>query len=47
MMALFYFFAYEKGFKFHVQPQTGAYSCCVMASTFLISEILVNHKEIL
>ena len=26
MMAVF-FTAHEKGFKFHAQPQTGAYSC--------------------
>ena len=28
MMAVFFFTAHEKGFKFHAQPQTGAYSCC-------------------
>ena len=27
MMAVFFFTAHEKGFKFHAQPQTGAYSC--------------------
>ena len=27
MMAVFLFIAHEKGFKFHAQPQTGAYSC--------------------
>ena len=27
MMAVFFFIAHEKGFEFHVQPQTGAYSC--------------------
>ena len=27
MMALFFFTAHEKGFRFHAQPQTGAYSC--------------------
>ena len=27
MMAVFFFIAHEKGFKFHAQPQTGAYSC--------------------
>ena len=26
MMAVFFFIALEKGFKFHAQPQTGAYS---------------------
>ena len=26
-MAMFFFIAHEKGFKFHAQPQTGAYSC--------------------
>ena len=28
MMAVFFFIAHEKGFKFHAQPQPGAYSCC-------------------
>ena len=27
MMALVFFIAHEKGFTFHAQPQTGAYSC--------------------
>ena len=27
ILAMFFFIAYEKGFKFHTQPQTGAYSC--------------------
>ena len=27
MMAVFFFIAHEKGFQFHAQPQTGAYSC--------------------
>ena len=27
MMAMFFFIAHEKGFTFHAQPQTGAYSC--------------------
>ena len=27
MMAVFFFIAHKKGFKFHAQPQTGAYSC--------------------
>ena len=27
MMAVFFFIAHEKGYKFHAQPQTGAYSC--------------------
>ena len=27
MMAMFFFIAHEKGFKFHARPQTGAYSC--------------------
>ena len=27
IMAVFLFIAHEKGFKFHAQPQTGAYSC--------------------
>ena len=27
MMAAFFLIAHEKGFKFHAQPQTGAYSC--------------------
>ena len=27
MMAVFFFIAHEKGFKFHAQPRTGAYSC--------------------
>ena len=27
MMALFFFIAHEKGFTFHTQTQTGAYSC--------------------
>ena len=26
-MAVFFFIAHEKGFKFHAQPQSGAYSC--------------------
>ena len=30
MMAVFFFIAHEKGFKFHVQPQTGAYSCLLL-----------------
>ena len=27
LMAVFFVIAHEKGFKFHAQPQTGAYSC--------------------
>ena len=27
MMAVFFFIVHEKGFKFHAQPQSGAYSC--------------------
>ena len=27
MMAVFFFIAHEKGFKFHAKPQTGANSC--------------------
>ena len=27
MMVVFFLIAHEKGFKFHAQPQTGAYSC--------------------
>ena len=27
MMAVVFFIAHVKGFKFHAQPQTGAYSC--------------------
>ena len=27
IMAVFFFTTHEKGFKFHAQPQTGAYSC--------------------
>ena len=27
MMAVFFFITHEKGFKFHAEPQTGAYSC--------------------
>ena len=27
MMAVFFFIAHEKGFNFHAQPQTSAYSC--------------------
>ena len=26
-MACFFFITHQKGFTFHVQPQTGAYSC--------------------
>ena len=26
--------AHEKGFKFHAQPQTGAYSCLICTSNF-------------
>ena len=29
-MAVFFFTAHEKGFKFHAQSQTGAYSCSVL-----------------
>ena len=29
MMAVFFFITHEKGFKFHAQPQTGAYSCYI------------------
>ena len=29
MMAVFLFIAHEKGFKFHAQPQNGAYSCYI------------------
>ena len=31
-MAVFFFTAHEKGFKFHAQPQAGAYSCCILNS---------------
>ena len=31
MMAAFFFIAHENGFKFHAQPQTGAYSCSIYA----------------
>ena len=30
MMAVFFFTAHKKGFKFHAQPQTGAYSCWLL-----------------
>ena len=30
-MAVFFFTAHEKGFKFHAQPQNGAYSCLFKA----------------
>ena len=36
MMAVFLFIAHEKGFKFHAQPQTGAYSC-------LLNEVIYIH----
>ena len=33
--------AHEKGFKFHAQPQTGAYSCSVSWVVARIIDILV------
>ena len=45
MMAVFFFNAREKGFKFHAQPQNGAYSCLLylgharMTLTNAISQI--------
>ena len=36
-MAVFFFITHEKGFKFHVQPQTGAYSC--------LSTVVDHHSE--
>ena len=32
MVAVFFFTAHEKGFKFHVQSQTGAYSFLGLSS---------------
>ena len=29
--------AHEKGFKFHAQPQTGAYSCLNLRAHILVS----------
>ena len=34
MIAVFLFIAHEKGFKFHAQPQTGAYSCWTLHEQF-------------
>ena len=30
MMAMFFFITHKKGFKYHAQPETGAYSCSVL-----------------
>ena len=30
IMAVFFFIPHKKGFKFHAQPQTGAYSCYIV-----------------
>ena len=38
-MAVFFFIAYKKCFKFHAQPQTGAYSCFAVR---MIPETTVN-----
>ena len=40
MMAMFFFIAHEKGFQFHAQPQTGAYSCLVCSSRAGMGQIL-------
>ena len=40
MMAVFFFIAHEKGFKFHAQPQTGAYSCFHLKASAEI--VLIN-----
>ena len=34
MMAVFFFTTHEKGFKFHAQPKTGAYSCLAFHTQF-------------
>ena len=48
MMAVFYFIAHEKGFKFHAQPKTGAYFClrgwgfnCLLYQLYIY--ILADH----
>ena len=41
MMAVFYFTAHEKGFKFYAQPQTGAYSCSFLGR--LIADSISNR----
>ena len=35
---LFFQIPGKKGFKFHAQPQTGAYSCCIM---YLVSAFVI------
>ena len=45
MMAVFFFIAHEKGFKFYAQPQTGSYSCFhlkVSAKIVLINSIIIK-----
>ena len=38
MMAVFFFTAHKKGFKFHAPPQNGTYSCCIM---YLVSAFVI------
>ena len=35
MMAVLFFIAHEKGFKFHARPQTGAHSCSYHQGKFI------------
>ena len=41
MMAVFFFIAHEKGFKFHAQPQTGASSCFICNCSNLIDFVFI------
>ena len=42
MMAVFFFIAHEKGFKFHAQPQTGAYSS--MSSNYTTANAVLHSR---
>ena len=49
MMAVFFFIAHEKGFKFHAQPQIGAYniySCFFLESIFFSSMSASIKKKV-
>ena len=46
IMTVFFFTAHKKGLKFHVQPQTGAYSCFILSLLYLLIYNYIEQKII-
>ena len=46
MMAVVFFTAHEKGFKFYAQPQTGAYSCFFLICATFSFSFSINVEDV-